>query len=243
MVGVRFLIKKFEKGNVMVTGEKGSGKDVMFGNVIARIKRPYISNCDFTKDDRYIPIDFSKLTVGYNDYRNFIAGTVKYYEYPYPDGYHIWISDAGNYLPSHYCSQLDKAYPYLPTLFSLIRQLGDCQIHTNSQAFERVWNKLREQGSDCFIRCDKCTVLFGKIVIASYYLYDKAESCQARVKPCRISMPLFANREQRLQIKMYLDKFYNQYGTVQKRFYICWNKSKHDSRFFKEVLKNGKKIN
>ena len=242
MIGLSKLIKLFENGNVMVTGVKGSGKDVLFGNVIARINRPYISNCDFTHDEKFIPLDFSKLDVGKNDYRNFISGDINFYDYPYPDGYHIWISDAGNYLPAQYCSQLDKAYPYLPTLFSLIRQLADAQIHTNAQAYERVYNKLREQSSDWFIRCDKCKVLFGKIVFASYYLYDKAESCQNRVKPCRVRLPMFANREQRLQVQMHLDKFYNQYGTVKKKFYVCINKSKHDSRFFKEVLKNGKKI-
>ena len=242
MVGMRSLIKLFENGNVMVTGVKGSGKDVLFGNVIARIGRPYISNCDFTHDDKFIPLDFKKLDVGKNNYRNFIHSDIRKYIYPYADGYHIWISDAGNYLPSHYCSQLDKEFPYLPTLFSLIRQLGDCQIHTNTQAYERVWNKLREQSSDHFIRCDKCIVLFGKIVIATYYYYDKASSCEARVKPCRITLPLLANKDQRLQVAMYRDKFYNQYGTVKKKFYICWNRSKHDSRFFKEVLAHGKEI-
>lgn len=229
----------FERGNVMVTGEKGSGKDVLFGNVIARIKRPYVSNMDYTQDELYHPLDFKLLDVGMNNYKNFIKGKVNYYKYPYPDGWHIYISDAGNYLPAQYCGELDRDYKYLPTLFALIRQLGDCQIHTNAQAYERVWNKLREQGSDCFIRCHKCFFIFGKIVVGSYYFYDKASSCQDRVKPCRIQMPLFANKDQRLQVKMYKDKFYNTYGTVQKRFYICWNKSKHDSRLFKKILEGG----
>lgn len=240
MVGIRFLIKLFENGNVMVTGVKGSGKDVMFGNVIARIKRPYISNCDFTNDDRFIPLDFNKLDVSENNYRNFIYGNVKKYVYPYDDGIHIYISDAGNYLPAQYNGQLDKEFPHLPVLFSLIRQLGDAQIHTNTQAYSRVWLKLREQASDHFIRCDKCKVLFGKLVIATYYYYDKASSCEERVKPCRIHVPFLANKEQIMQVKLYKDKFYNQYGTVKKKFYICWNRSKHDSRFFKEVLANGK---
>lgn len=240
MVGMRFLKKIFENGNVMVTGEKGSGKDVLFGNVIARIGRPYISNCDYTKDDKYIPLDLDKLDVGKNNFRNFIHNDFRKYIYPYDDRINIWISDAGNYFPAQYNAQLDKEFPYLPVLFSLLRQLADASISTNAQAYERVWNKLREQASDHFIRCDKCKVLFGKLVVATYYYYDKASSCEARVKPCRISLPLFASREQRLQFDMYLDKFYNQYGTVKKKFYICWNRSKHDSRFFKEVLANGK---
>lgn len=236
---MRKLVKMFENGNVMVTGEKGSGKDVLFGNVIARIGRDYVSNMDYTQDEKYHPLDFSQLNVGNNNYKNFINGSIKKYDYPYPDGWHIYISDAGNYLPAQYCGELDRDYKYLPTLFSLIRQLGDCQIHTNTQAYERVWNKLREQSSDRFIRCDKCRVFFGKIVVATYYLYDKASSCQDRVKPCRVYLPFFANRDQRLQVQMYRDKFYNTYGMVEKRFYICINKSKHDSRLFKKLLSNG----
>lgn len=236
---MRKLVKMFENGNVMVTGEKGSGKDVLFGNVIARIGRDYISNMDYTQDDKYHPLDFGKLTVGRNNYKNFLSGRINKYDYPYPDRWHIYISDAGNYLPAQYCGELDRDYKYLPTLFSLIRQLGECQIHTNAQAYERVWNKLREQSSDKFIRCDKCHVLFGKIVVATYYFYDKASSCQDRVKPCRVSLPLFANRDQRLQVQMYRDKFYNTYGTVEKRFYVCINKSKHDSRLFKKMLSQG----
>lgn len=249
----------FENGNVMVTGEKGSGKDVLTGNVIARMKGRYVSNMDYTKDNRYIPLDLSKLDVGKNYYKNFISGNVNKYIYPYEDGCHIFISDAGNYFPAQYTGQLDRDYPYLPTLFSLIRQLGDCQIHTNAQAYERVWNKLREQSSDKFIRCDKCHVFLGYqgrfarkfekifkikwkfsgIVFATFYFYDKASSCQDRVKPCRIRMPLFADKNMRLQVKMYRDKFYNTYGTVTKEFYICLNRSKHDSRLFKTILENG----
>lgn len=259
-MNIKKIARWFDEGNVMVTGEKGSGKDVLCGNVIARMKGRYISNMDYTKDGRYIPLDLAKLDVGKNFYKNFISGKVNKYIYPYEDGCHIWISDAGNYFPAQYCGQLDRDYPYLPTLFSLIRQVGDCQIHTNAQAYERVWNKLREQSSDKFIRCDKCRVFFGDqgkfaqffkrifkkewtfngIVFGSFYFYDKAESCQARVKPCRIQMPLFANKEMKLQVRMYKDKFYNTYGTVEKRFYLCLNKSKHDSRMFKTMLENGK---
>lgn len=261
--GIKALVDLFENGNVLVSGEKGSGKDVLFGNVIARIKRPYISNMNYTNDDRYNSLDLNKLDCGKNTYKNFVSGDIKYYKYPYDDGIHIYISDIGNYFPSQYTGILDRDYPYAPVTFSLIRQLGDCQIHGNTQDYNRVWNKLREQASERFIRCSKCYVLFGNqgkfakrfkklfkrdwtfpgVVVASYFFYDKASSCADRVKPCRVQLPLFANRDQRLQVNMYKDKFYNTYGTVEKHFYICINKSKHNSRLFKEILENGKKQN
>lgn len=239
-LGVTRLVRMFENGNVMVTGEKGSGKDVMFGNVIARIDRPYVSNVDYTKDWRYIPLDFNVLDAGKNSYKNFLADDIKRYYHPFPDGTHIYISDAGNYFPSQYTGQLDRDFPHMPVLFSLIRQLGEANIHTNAQAYERVWNKIREQSSDCFIRCDRCRILFGRLVFGTYYLYDKAASCEARVKPCRVRLPLFAGRQQRMDFELYKDKFYNTYGTVQKRFYICFNKSKHDTRAFRRMLLDGR---
>lgn len=261
MIGIRKLVRMFEDGNIEVTGRKGAGKDVMFGNVISRINRPYISNIDYTQDDRFIPLDMSKLDCGQNTFVNFIEGDIKYYKYPYPDKIHIWISDAGNYFPSQYNNQLDKKYPYFATFGSLQRQLGDSNLHNNSQAYGRVWLKFREQCSDDFIRCNRCHVLLGDqgkfaklfknvtklnwkfrgIVFASYYYYDKAESCENRIKPCRVRKPLLARSDAKATINVYKDDFYNKHGTVKKCFYVCLNKSKHDSRAFKTMLENGKR--
>ena len=259
--GINALVREHLRHNVMITGEKGSGKDVLTGNIIARIKRCYISNLDYTADDRYIPLDLTLFDVGGNNFENFITGDIKKYVYPYDDGINVYISDAGNYFPSQYDSLLDKKYGYFATWASLQRQLGDSCLHTNCQAYGRVWKKLREQSSDCYIRCDRCFILlgdkgkfakfinkvfnkniyhFGGIVFASYYFYDKASSCENRVKPCRVRLPMFASRDQKLQVSMHKDNFYNTYGTVEKRFYVCLNKSKHDTRGFKKLLEKGK---
>ena len=37
------VVKMFKKGSVCVSGLRGTGKDVIMGNVIARRKKPYIS--------------------------------------------------------------------------------------------------------------------------------------------------------------------------------------------------------
>lgn len=241
--GLRSIIrltqnKNFNSGNLSITGVKGSGKDVLTGNIIARQKNKYISNIDYTKDDRYIPLDLNAFNVN-NTYENFISGNINKYVYPYEDNINVYISDAQTYFPCHFDSQLTKKYPYLATWASLQRQLGDSTLTVNSQSHGLVWKTLRVQCCDHYIRCDKCKVLFGKIVIATYYYYDKEESLLARVKPCRIKKPLICNSETKANIEMYRDKFFNTYGTVEYHWYICWNKSKHDSRAFKTMLANG----
>lgn len=262
--GINALVREHKQHNVYITGEKGSGKDIMTGNIVARISERYVSNLDYTHDERFIPLDLSKFDCGLNTYEDFINGVLHQYVYPYEDNVNVYISDAQNYFPSYADSLLSKKYPYLNTWASLQRQLGDSSLHMNTQAYMRVWKTLRDQCSDNFIRCERCFVLFGDqgkffaplwnklfprhqwnfkgIVFATYYFYDKASSCENRVKPCRIKYPLFANRDQRLQVDMYKDKFYNTYGTVQKCFYVCVNKSCHDTRAYKKILENGGKL-
>lgn len=245
--GLRAVIRltqenRYNSGNLSISGVKGSGKDVLTGNIIARSKRKYISNIDYTKDDRFIPLELLKFNIN-NTYENFISGYINKYVYPYDDKINVYISDAGNYFPCQYDSQLNKKYPFLASWASLQRQLGLSVLTMNSQSHSRVWKILREQCCDHFIRCDRCIVLFGKIVFATYYYYDKEQSCLDRVKPCRIRKPLLASSETKMNVEMYLDKFYNTYGNVEKHWYICWNKSKHDSRAFKTMLEKGSGTN
>lgn len=240
--GIRQLVKLSRTGNISISGKKGSGKDLMQGNIVARKKERYASNMDYTNDDRYIPLDLTLFNVGGNTWENFINGDIKHYEFPYEDGVDVIISDAGVYLPSQYDSQLDKKYPYLATWAALQRQLNDGQLHFNSQAHGRVWKKLREQCCDHYIRCDRAIVIFG-IAIGTYYYYDKESSLMNKVKPCRIRRPgIFASQEAKMMYETHVNGFYNTYGTVEKHWYVCINKSKHNSRIFKEMLENGKTV-
>lgn len=235
------IVRMFEDGNVCVCGLRGTGKDVLTGNVIARRKQPYISNLDYTDGENYQPLDFDKIDVGKNTYKDLISGDVKYYAFPYKQGSDIYVSDAGIYLPAQYCNELNKQHPYLPTYFALSRQVSHNNFHVNVQHLGRVWDKIREQ-SDIYIRCRFCKVLFGKIVIQKITLYDKYQSALDRVQPCRISVPLLAKREVKQNAELYLDKFYNTYGSVKNRFLIYWNKSKHDTYYFEKLFLGGKKV-
>ena len=257
---IRKIIRMFESGNVCVCGLRGTGKDVLMGNVIARRNKPYVSNLDYTNGKNYQVLDFDKINVGENTYVNLIEGDIKYYEFPYVPESDIYISDAGVYLPSQYCNELNKRYPYLPTYFSLSRQLSHNSVHTNVQFLGRLWDKLREHAGEIYIRCRFCVMPFGKLVyklkqkpklqwleriplltFQKITLYDKYQSCLDRVEPCRITVPVMAKKEVKQNAQIYLDKFRNTYGTIKTRYLLYFNKSQHDTYYFEKLFKNGRK--
>lgn len=228
------IVRDFENHSVAVTGMKGCGKDVLLGNVIARRGLPYVSNLNY--GGRYHSLNLSDLDLGGNSHLDFINDTLTPYVHKYPLGADIYISDVGVYLPSQYCNELNKKFPYLPIYIALSRQISRNAVHFNVQNLNRCWDKFREMAS-IFYRCVWCKVLFGKIVIMRVVRYDKAESCQARVKPCRIRKPLICGGERRTHIEMYKDNFYNTYGDVRSHLLVFWNRSKHDTYEFEKKLK------
>lgn len=234
------IIKIFEEGNVCVCGLRGSGKDVLFGNVIARRNVPYVSNLDYTNRKNYQELDFDKIDVGKNTWRNLIKGKPRYYKFPYQSGSDIYISDVGIYMPSQYCFELNREFPHLPTYMALSRQVSHNNFHINVQSLNRAWDKIREQ-SDQYICCRWCKVLFGILVIQRITIYDKYQSAVDRVEPCRIRMPLFASSEVRQNAALYLDKFFNTYGNVKSHWLIYINRSKHDTYYFEKLFEEGEK--
>lgn len=233
----RKIIQLFNKGNVCVTGLCGTGKDMLFSNVIARRKSPYVSNIDY--GGYYLKLDFEAIDCGKNTWQDFMSGNVKPYVYPYPNNAHVFLSDAGVYTPAQYCNELNKKYPYLATFQALIRHVsyGGAWFHTNCQNLNRVYDKIREM-SDTYIRCTFCKVLFGgRVVLQRVTLYDKYESCLNRVKPCRIRVP-WRDKEAQMSARIYRDNFYNQHGTVKTRWLIYRNKSKYNTHHFGDLLMN-----
>lgn len=246
-MNIKKLIKLYySNGNVCVDGLRGRGKDMLTANVIYHRKQRYISNIDYhCKGCEYIKLDLEKLDVK-NSYENFISGNINNYEYQYPEKCDIYISDSQLYFPAQYCNELNKKYPRLPNFFALSRQIGLANINTNTQNLNRIWDKIREQ-SDYYIKCNKCIVLFNKIVIQTITIYDKMQSCIDRVEPFK---PLQANILQKQEVRaMYkvkneelLRNFKQQYGTVKRRLLIYINRSNYDTRYFKSLLKGGIKI-
>lgn len=236
MIGLRSIIKLFENGNVCVTGLRGKGKDMLMSNVVVRRGIPYVANIDYTDD--FIPFELNNFDCGKNDYRNFISGNIKPYAFPYEDGTDLYLSDVGVYFPAQYCNELNRDYKYFPTFMALSRQIGECNVHINVQNLNRAWDKIREQ-SDTYIRCCGCIVFLG-YVFQIVTLYDLYDSCVQRVKPFRITAPLFASREMRLQVDMERERYEQKFGKVQSKLLIYKNKSTYNTREFKIKLENGK---
>lgn len=230
---MRKIIKLFESGNVSVSGMMGTGKDVLFGNVIRRINRPYISNLDY--GGQRIKFDPAMLNFN-NTWRNLMENNVKRFDYAFPDKFHYYISDAGIYMPSQEQGTLCKEYAHIPTSMPMIRQVCGCWFHTNTQNLNRVWDKVREQ-SDTYIRCIFCKVLFKFLVIQYVIIYESYDAAVARVPPFPLKRPLFnKNRIQQYDIQKM--NYQIKFGKVQPRLLIYINRSKHDTRGFKEMFKN-----
>lgn len=233
---MRSIIKLFEDGNVCVTGLRGRGKDMLFANVVARRKKPYISNINYKCGCIFHPLNLSSLDPR-NNYTNFITGRVRSYLFPYDDGTDVYISDVGVYFPSQYCGELNRDYKSLPVYMALSRQLSANNVHINVQNLNRAWDKLREQ-SDSYIYCRWCKVLFGLFVIQKVTIYEKYESCLARMEEPKLSVPL-CNRVARTNAKMYLDQFRNAHGRIKSRVLFYINRSDYDTRHFRALLAGG----
>lgn len=226
------IINLFELGNVCVCGLRGRGKDMLMSNVVVRRGLPYICNTDYGGNwHPFIPFDFN---VGGNTYENFISGDLKPYIFPYEDGTDIYISDGGVYFPSQYCSELNKKYGYFSSFMALSRHLGECNVHFNVQNLNRMWDKIREQ-SDIYIMCNATKVYFRRFVVQRVTIYEKYESCVARVPPFkRPRVRLNADRKMNFQLEK--QKYEITYGYIKRRLLIYRNKSSYDTRIFRTML-------
>ena len=121
----------FNSGNVCVCGLRGRGKDLLMSNVVVRRNLPYVSNMDYGGE--HYELVMQHFDCGGNTYQNFIDNKYIPYSFPYEDGTDIYISDAGVYFPSQYCSELNRHYGYFSTFMALSRHLGDSNLHFNVQ--------------------------------------------------------------------------------------------------------------
>lgn len=234
-MGIGTIKKLYENHSVSVCGMKGTGKDLLTANIVARRNKPYVSNIDYCCCAVFSPLNFDDLKLGENTYKEFISGDLKPFITHLQEGEDIYISDCGVYFPAQYCNELNRDFKFFPNLFALIRHTHNARIHTNAQNFNRVWDKIREQ-SDVYLLCRWCKVFFGKLVIQLVTEYDRVESCIARIQPCAIQSSIFDSPETKKTVQMYRDNFFNAHGLVRNHLLIYWNKSSYDTRHFKRLL-------
>lgn len=233
------IIKLFEDGNVSVCGMRGRGKDLLMSNVAIRRDKTYISNINYGR--AWYPFDYIQLNCGKNSYKNFINGNVKQYTFNYPDETDIYLSDAGVYFPSQYCNELNKEFREMPVFQALSRHVGNCNFHFNVQNLNRVWDKIREQ-SDTYILCRHCFYIkLVDVVIQKVTIYSDYNSALSRRKPLYLPMPIFANKEMKLQRRIQQANYTAQYGDIKNGWLLYKNKSNYDDRRFKKMLKEGVK--
>lgn len=231
-INKRRIVSLFEHGNVIVSGMKGRGKDLLFCIVINARKRNYISNVCYSsprKKYQHFDADFKVWELAGNDYTDLVTGEVNQYVYPYPDNIDWYISDSGIYFPAQYQGELCKRYKSAPMFQALSRQLGDCSVHCNVQNMPRVWDKIREQ-SDIFIRMHRSKVFFGKFCYLCAYVYSQREACENGIIPPRFGIGK-TGKEARYNFEI-------SHGKIQKISFLCMLPYKYDSRRFKKILEN-----
>lgn len=222
----KFVLKEFENASVVVAGKKGSGKDLLFQFVIKKRKKAY---ANMPYGDNVEVRDISTLSVAPNTYDSFINGKVMKVENQFPDSVDYFLSDGGIYLPSQYHGLLDKKYPSLPIFYALSRQLNDMRIHVNTQNFNRLWDKLREQ-ADSYFKCLYAHVLFKRLVIQRVRFYSKYESAVNNVLP-------FPKHGRGEEIQAQYLTYCAQNGIIKDMYIIYLLPKKHyDTRYFQKVL-------
>lgn len=175
-----FILNAFNNNNVIVYGKKGCGKDLVFNYVINKRKRKCKSNIQF--NEKYCTVaPINSLELDGINFERLIDDNVIPVKKTLEEKVDYYLSDGGIYLPSQYTSYLDKQYKSLPITYALSRHLAEMNIHINTQALIRPWNKLREQ-ADTYIRCVK-TIKLPFFLLTKMYAYDKYESANSNLLP------------------------------------------------------------
>lgn len=226
------ILKIFSSGNVIVSGLRGRGKDLLFCFVINKRKRNYISNVQYSKPTaKYQRFDFDPKVweLASNTHVDLVEKSVKPYTYPYPDNIDYYISDSAVYFPAAYFSDLQKRYKSAPLFQALSRHLGDCNVHCNTQVMTALWDKMRLQ-SDLFIVMRSARVFFHRFSRVSLYLYNKRESAEEQIIPPRFGIGK-TSRQARYNFEI-------AHGKILKISFWFVLKYAYDSRRFKKILEN-----
>lgn len=223
-----YCVERFRKGNIIIFGAKGRGKDLFMQKIIhARKREPYYSNIPYGYNGK--PITIADLTVSPNTYENLIQG--EYTKVPDRFGWDtdVYVSDGGIYLPSQYDSLLSKEYPSLPIFYALSRQLHNMNLHINTQALNRIWIKLREQADGYFKALGTIKIpFFGMIVRVRYF--EHYESAKQNILPFQ---SILFNKDAKSRAMQHHATF----GIIKDMsLFIRYKNIKYDTYYFRKLL-------
>lgn len=222
----REIVREFQRCNVIVAGKKGSGKDLLFQEVIRKRRKPYYANIDYGYKCEIVTC--KDISVSPNTYRDFIENKSYIVDRRFAEKRDVYISDGGIFLPSYMDSALYKAYPSFPIYYALSRYLANHNIHVNVQNFGRVWKALREQ-ADSYIYVKKSLKLPFFIFIKAT-LYDKYQSAEQLLEPVKVR---FFNKHSKAETDIY----HASNGYIKGGWVIVRKSTiKYDTRAFEKVI-------
>lgn len=228
---VQDVLWQFKHCNVIVSGKKGTGKDLVFQYVINKRKEKYYANISYGGD--YKNIKLKQVSCAPNDYEHIVNDNIVKQKHTLVEKKDIYISDIGVFLPSYMDSKLYKEFPSMPILYALSRHLYANNIHCNSQNVERGWKALREQ-ADFYIITKRTYKIFG-IFLTRCITYDKYESARQGLLPIKTRI---LNKYSKAEVDIYNAKN----GNIKSGFIIQRKKDlKYDTRAFEKILLKGKR--
>jgi hypothetical protein len=232
------VAKNFAKGNVIVFGTKGKGKDVLFQKVINKRKKiPYYSN--LTYGYKHNKVNLIDMNVDPNDFENLISNNVNKIPITFKQKHDFYISDGGIYLPSHFDGLLTKYYKSMPVLYAVIRHLYDSNIHINTQALNRVWIKLREQ-ADYYYKALYTFKFFGLLITKVRY-FETYKGASENMLPFNRKLLNGHNNALKEQHKATFGDIKN-FFIVSKIKHLQYDSRYFYSMFFKEYLPKKEKV-
>lgn len=227
----RFLINNFKTCNVVVSGKKGKGKDILFQYIINARKDFYYSNISYGGKHKIVAL--KDISCSPNTYQELINDKVEKQPHIFKENKDFYISDGSNFLPSQMDSTLHKKFPSMPIFYSLSRHLYNCNIHVNCQSYDRLWKALREQ-ADLYITV-KGTIKIFNIFITRMVAYEKLESAKCGLLPMRKRI---GNKYSKAQY----DKYVAENGLIKVGFIITTKrKLKYDTRAFEKIMLCGRR--
>lgn len=230
-IDVKNMMWYFKNGNVIVSGKKGRGKDLLFQYVINKRKDFYYSNISYGGKNKILSI--KQVSCEPNTYDSIINEKIVKTPHIFKEGKDIYLSDCGTFLPSQMDSVLHKKYPSMPIYYALSRHLYNSNVHCNTQNLERVWKGLREQ-ADFYPVCKRVYKWLPGFLIIKVISYDKYQSAINGVLPLKKRW----NKQSRNQVDLYNA----QNGDIRK-FYVFVRKGsiKYNTRAFEKILLKGRR--
>lgn len=234
----KFIVKSFESNNTGVFGRKRKGKDLLTQLVIYKRKKHYYSNISYGYN-LIKQIDISELTLGKNDYHNFINGDIEKINRNFYESCDIYVSDGGNYLPSQYFKDLNNKYKGLSLFLSLQGHTYNSNTHFNwNGEFGRLYDKAREQLDDVYRALGRIKLPFFGI-FAKYRYFEKPQSAELNLKPYKTNSLLDSKQNKSLK-----DQYYATNGIIKDIWvFIPYRIIKYDTRAFeKKIFLDSKRL-